>query len=1025
MSFQPVELQCRTNYSFLTGASHPHELVEQAITQGYQALAITDECSLAGIVRAWQAIEDAQATLNLIVGCQLTLDEEHYILLAKNFAGYQQLCQFISKARQSADKGQYAWRLDQLSDVPDCALIWRPLQTCSTHWQTLLQLHPECYLGVGLLRELGEQQHLENLQAFATAQGATLVACNDVHYHQRSRQALQDCLTAIRHRSTLFEARPNLFCNSERHLRSARTLQALYPEDILANTQALAARCQVDLTDVRKAYRYPGVALPKGVSDADYLRKLVEQGAKIRFPEGITSQHQALIEKELALISELEYEKYFLTVHDIVRFARSQGILCQGRGSAANSIVCYCLHITEVDPRRNSMLVERFMSRARKEPPDIDIDFDSRRREEVIQYIYRHYNRRHTAIAATVITYRRKSAIRDLAKVFDLDLNRLEQVISRYGMRYLGKDWLEQMLSDVGGLSQQNMALFKHLLVQLLGFPRHLSQHVGGFIISEQPLDQLVPIENASMPERTVIEWDKDDLESIGLMKVDVLGLGMLGAIQKSFDMLGDITGKPFVMQDIPSDCPATWQMIQQANTVGVFQIESRAQMNMLPRLKPACFYDLVIQVAIVRPGPIHGDMVHPFLKRRQGLEPIDYPEEKLKPVLERTLGIPIFQEQLLHFAMVAADFSEAEANRLRKGMASWKRTGHMLPLRDQLKEKLAAKGYDESYIARIDRQIEGFGEYGFPESHAASFALLAWASCWLKQHHPGIFTVALLNSQPMGFYTPYQLIQAAQHDGVAVRAIHINHSQWQSTVEPDEDSSGGLAIRLGMHQVRGLHQERIEALLRQRPQSGWQSIDQLPAVLGDQLAKLAAANALSGLGEHRHADYWQTLAISEHQDLLDQYLPSTHDAVLPKENRLQSLQQDLKSTGIAVHDHPAAYLRSEHAFLAQLPTLDSLANFPHKQSVKLFGLVTVRQRPGTAAGVTFVTIEDQTGVANLVVWEQTAHEYLAVLTQAKMLMVDGRIDRDPNSQVTHVIVNRLQRIDNLLQIQVSSHDFH
>lgn len=1020
-----VELQCRTNYSFLTGASHPQELVQQALKLGYQALAITDECSLAGIVRAWQAIQDAQASLNLIIGCQLVLAEQVYVVLAKNFSGYQQLCRFISKARQHGEKGQYVWQLEQLSDLPDCALIWKAVTPDEQHWRRLTQLHPNCYLGIGLLREPGEQVLFSQLQRFAQQHNAILVACNDVHYHQRSRQALQDCLTAIRHRCSLFEARGFLFSNSERHLRCARTLESLYPSSILQATATLAGACQVDLTAVRRAYRYPGVPLPKGLSDGDYLRQLVEQGAKVRFPEGIRSEHQALIDKELALISELEYEKYFLTVHDIVRFARSQGILCQGRGSAANSIVCYCLHITEVDPRRNNMLVERFMSRARKEPPDIDIDFDSKRREEVIQYIYRKYNRRHTAIAATVITYRRKSALRDLAKVFDLDLNRLEQVISRYGMRYLGSDWLDHMLRDVGGLSQQNMALFKDLLVQLLGFPRHLSQHVGGFIISQQPLDQLVPIENAAMPDRTVIEWDKDDLESIGLMKVDVLGLGMLGAIQQSLNMLTAIEGRPFVMQDIPSDCPATWQMIQQANTVGVFQIESRAQMNMLPRLKPKCFYDLVIQIAIVRPGPIHGDMVHPFLKRRQGLEPVEYPEEKLKPVLERTLGIPIFQEQLLHFAMVAADFSEAEANRLRKGMASWKKTGHMQPLREQLKEKLAAKGYDETYIARIDRQIEGFGEYGFPESHAASFALLAWASCWLKQHHPAIFTVALLNSQPMGFYTPYQLIQAAQQTGVEVRPVHINESQWLSTIEADDNSPGGYAIRLGMQQVRGLHEARIAALLRQRPAQGWPSIDQLPAVMGDQLEKLAAANALSGLGEHRHGDYWQTLAIAEHQDLLDQYLPSTQDAKLPKENRLQSLQQDLKSTGIAVHDHPAAYLRSEHAFLAQLPTLDRLPRFGHKQPVKLFGLVTVRQRPGTAAGVTFVTIEDATGVANLVVWERTAHEYLAVLTQAKMLMVDGRIDRDPSSQVTHVIVNRLQRIDNLLQIQVSSHDFH
>lgn len=1020
-----VELQCRSNYSFLTGAAHPEELVQQAIAMGYQALALTDECSLAGIVRAWQAVKQSGAELNLIIGCQVIVEQEHYILLARNFRGYQQLCHAISRARQSSDKGQYHWQAQWLSEMTDCALIWRSARACSAHWQLLCQRHPDCYLGVGMLREVGDSEHLARLQAFAEHQQARLVACNDVHYHQRQRQPLQDCLTAIRHRCSLVQARPYLFVNSERHLRSDATLASLYPHAIRQQTAELAASCQLDLSQVSQAYRYPGVALPAGMTDASHLQQLVLTGAQQRFPEGIRPEHQALIDKELALINTLGYEKYFLTVHDIVQFARSQDILCQGRGSAANSIVCYCLHITEVDPRRNNMLIERFISQARKEPPDIDIDFDSARREEVIQYIYRHYGRRHTALAATVISYRRKSALRDLAKVFELDLDRLEQVIQRHGMRYLGSDWIEQMLQDVGGLSQAKMTMFKSLLKQLLGFPRHLSQHVGGFVISEQPLDQLVPIENAAMPERTVIEWDKDDLQSMGLMKVDVLGLGMLGALQKSFNLLSASQDTPFTMQDVPSDCPQTWKMIQQANTVGVFQIESRAQMNMLPRLKPACFYDLVIQIAIVRPGPIHGEMVHPFLQRRQGLEAVDYPEEKLKPVLARTLGIPIFQEQLLHFAMVAADFSEGQANALRKGMASWKRTGHMLPLREQLRQKLAEKGYDEAYIARIDRQIEGFGEYGFPESHAASFALLTWVSCWLKCHHPGVFTVALLNSQPMGFYTPYQLIQAAKQDGVAIRAAHINHSQWHTTVETDQGSRGGYAIRLGLQHIKGLDGQRTQALLSQRPAHGWQSIDQFPNNQATQLARLAAANALTGLGEHRHSDYWQTLAMQAGEDLLDHHLPSSQDAKLPKATRLQALQQDLRSTGLSVDDHPVAILRSQHPDIDRLPALADIRQHSHQQAITVCGLVTVRQRPGTASGVTFVTLEDASGTANIVIWEAIAKRYLADLTQARLLRVSGHIDKDPNSQVTHIIAQTLQRIDNLLQIQVSSHDYH
>ncbi|HKW80917.1 MAG TPA: error-prone DNA polymerase, partial [Casimicrobiaceae bacterium] len=824
-----AELHCLSNFTFLRGASHPEELVARAHEQGYAALAITDECSLAGVVRAH--VEAKQRGLPLIIGSEFRLDDGlRFVLLATDRAGYGRLAALISRGRRSAAKGSYRLSRADLADGADgCLALWLPGRVpAAEEVRWLKPRFPQSlWIAAERLLDADDAARGADLVAIASAAGLPLVAAGDVHMHARERRALQDMLTAIRLKTTVAQAGHALHPNGERHLRSLAVLERLYPAEWLAETLAVAARCRFSLDELR--YEYPEEIVPAGETPTGYLRRLTEEGFARRFPPAVTpprdrARVRALIERELALIAEKRYEAFFLTVYDVVAFARANDILCQGRGSAANSAVCYCLGVTEVDPSCIEVLFERFISRERDEPPDIDVDFEHQRREEVIQYIYRKYGRERAALTATVICYRPRSALRDVGKALGLDLAQVDRLAKSVGWwdgRRMAAARFEEAGLQAGSPIVQRLS---GLVTTLLGFPRHLSQHTGGFVISRGPLSQLVPTENAAMPERTVIEWDKDDLDALGLLKVDVLALGMLSAIRRALDLLSARYGRRLAIGDLDPDMadPAVYEMIGHGDTVGVFQIESRAQMAMLPRLKPTCYYDLVIEVAIVRPGPIQGGMVHPYLKRRQNPALVEYPKPEVKGVLERTLGVPIFQEQVMQLAVVAAGFTPGESDRLRRSMAAWKRKGGLEYLERRLLDGMRANGYDEAFARQIYQQILGFGEYGFPESHAASFALLVYVSSWLKHYEPAVFTCALLNSQPMGFYSPSQLTQDLRRHGGVILPADACASDWECTLEYDRDcdavvaadeasrrrsipSAAQPALRLGLCLVKGL----------------------------------------------------------------------------------------------------------------------------------------------------------------------------------------------------------------------------
>ncbi|MFZ3289621.1 MAG: error-prone DNA polymerase, partial [Telluria sp.] len=801
-----AELFCLTNFSFLQGASHAEELVARAVQLGYTALAITDECSLAGVVRAHGQAK--KAALPLLVGAHFHLQNADgsgalsLVALAQNRNGYGNLSELITLARSRSEKGSYlltpadfaapALAQAHLTGLPDCLLILLPAYP-GHEAADVDRLHAQAawmaatfpgraWIGLNLLHRAFDDAHRATIEEVAWQHNLPITALGHVCMHVRSRKPLHDTLCAVRLGKAVSECGYALAQNAEQHLRARLRLANIYAPEVLAETVRIARLCTFSLDELR--YEYPDELVPPGQSAASYLRSETYIGAHQRFPQGIPARVQAQIEHELQLIGELRYEPYFLTVHDIVRYARSNGILCQGRGSAANSAVCYCLGVTEVDPARGNLLFERFISKERDEPPDIDVDFEHQRREEVIQYIYRKYGRARAALAAVVISYRPKSALRDSGRALGIDLAIVEKVAKAHHW-FDGKSDLLARLAESGldpeaQLSQQWAALAQ----QLLGFPRHLSQHPGGFVIAKGKLSRLVPIENAAMAERSVIQWDKDDLEELGLLKVDVLALGMLSALRRTLELVGQQRGTVFSMQDIPAEDRATYDMICAADTVGVFQIESRAQMSMLPRMLPRTFYDLVIEVAVVRPGPIQGGMVHPYLRRRQGLEPVVYPKPEMKLALERTLGVPIFQEQVMQVAMLAAGFTPGEADQLRRAMAAWKRKGGMEKYYERIVNGMLERGYELAFAEAIFSQIQGFGEYGFPESHAASFALLAYASAWLKCHEPAAFLCALLNSQPMGFYSPSQLVQDAQRHGVEVRPVDIAISGWDSALE-------------------------------------------------------------------------------------------------------------------------------------------------------------------------------------------------------------------------------------------------
>lgn len=1041
-----AELHCLSNFSFLRGASHPEELVAQAVKLGYRALAITDECSLAGVVRAHVAAK--QHGLPLIIGSEFRLDDGlRFVLLATERASYGRLCALITLARGNANKGEYQLERRQLeAHCPTgCIALWLPgsaadhrlADTTGVTWLASL-FAQRTWIAAELLLHGQDRRRLQHLQSLGEQCALPLCASGDVHMHCRGRRPLQDTLTAIRLGKPLSELGYALYANGERHLRSRRRLAQLYPPRLLEETLRIARLCRFSLDELR--YEYPYELVPESHTSQSWLRHLVEQGVQARWPEGAPSKVRQSIEHELALVHELAYEPYFLTVHDIVRFARSRGILCQGRGSAANSAICYCLRITEVDPTRIALLFERFISTERNEPPDIDVDFEHERREEVIQYIYEKYSRQRAALAATVITYRPRSAIRDVGKALGLSLEQVDR-LAKSMQWWDGKRLQAQRLKGTGFAPDNPLLRRLAVLVDtLVGFPRHLSQHVGGFVISEGQLSHLVPIENAAMPERTVIQWEKDDLEALGLLKVDVLALGMLSAIRKALQYLGAYSGQPLTMADIlaQGDDPAVYDMICKADTVGVFQIESRAQMSMLPRLKPRKYYDLVIEIAIVRPGPIQGDMVHPYLARRNKIEDETYPSEAVRTVLERTLGVPIFQEQVMQLSIVAAGFTPGEADQLRRSMAAWQRRGGLEKFEHKLLQGMRERGYSEKFARQIFKQIKGFGEYGFPESHSASFALLAYVCAWLKRYHPAAFTCALLNSQPMGFYGPAQLIQDARRHGVEVRPVDVQCSDQDCTLEPlypeipldpplkEAGRGDSHALRLGLRLIKGLSQGGINALLKARRDGPFRDVQDLltrTRLNKNDLESLAAADALSTLTGHRHRAWWQISGAEQPLALFGTPYFQEAEPLLRKPTEGENVTADYASIGLTLRHHPLALLRNRLKTKG-IRTASELWTLPNGAIAKAAGLVLVRQRPGSASGVIFVTLEDESGTVNVVIWPKLVEAQRRVLLNARLLAVTGMIQQESN--VLHLLARGLEDLSAWLgKLDARSRDFH
>jgi error-prone DNA polymerase len=1082
-----AELHCLSNFTFLQGASHPEELVERAHELGYAALALTDECSLAGVVRAH--LQARRTGLKLIIGAQFRTDEifgrtgARLVLLAQTRRGYGSLSELITRTRMRCPKGHYRLLAEDLDPaLPDCIVLWvpdrrEPAEIVCSQVRWLGERYPgRLWLAVELLSRGDDAQVLARCRAVSRETAVPLVAAGDVQFHVRSRKSLQDTLTAIRLNRTVDALGAQIPPNAEQHLRSRLRLGMCYPAALLEQTLQVAARCDFSLEELR--YEYPDEIVPAGHSPASWLRTLTLQGAATRYPEGLPAAVARQLEHELALIAQLRYEPYFLTVADIVGFARGRGILCQGRGSAANSAVCYCLGITEVDPARMSVLFERFISRERDEPPDIDVDFEHQRREEVIQYLYRKYGRHRAALTATVVSYRPRSAMREVGKALGIDAQRLDALARvQAGWeegRFSAQALQAHRMDPHAPVVQQWVALTN----ALTGFPRHLSQHTGGFVIARDRLSQLVPLENAAMAGRSVIQWDKDDLDALGLLKVDILALGMLSAIRRALELISQRRAPwrslPMRIQDIPAEDAQTYAMIARADTVGVFQIESRAQMSMLPKLRPRQFYDLVIEVAIVRPGPIQGGMVHPYLRRRQGLEPVLYPREEIRPALQRTLGVPIFQEQVMQIAMLAAGFSAGQADELRRAMAAWRRKGGLEPFQDRLIQGMLARGYERAFAEQLFRQIQGFGEYGFPESHAASFALLVYVSSWIKCHEPAAFLAALLDSQPMGFYAPAQLVRDARRHGVQVLGVDVLLSQWCCTLQEQEqepelepgnepgnepapdpqaaqaaagatpvfergvDPRPQPAVRLGLNQVRGLAQAAAQRLLQARAerqrqrgalQPAFDDVEDLARCAAlDQAAlkALADANALVQLAGHRASAHWEVAAITPVPALLSQTRVEEPPVVLPAPEEGREIIADYRSLGIPMGRHPLALLRKALSRYGVRCACE-LKDYPDGRIARASGLVTHRQRPETARGTIFVTLEDETGCVNVVIWPDLARIYRSQILGAALMTVYGIWQRDAHTDgaVTHLIAKRVVDHSALLgRLRTASRDF-
>ena len=1050
-----AELHCLTNFTFLRGASHPEELVARARELGYGALAITDECSVGGVVRAHVANkEESEAQsgeergapgrpLKLIIGAEFRLAcGMRFAALAVNRSGYGRLCRLITRGRRSAPKGDYALtRADVESGLTDCLILWLPEDRPDLEAVAWLRerFRGNVWIAVELARDGADRERLAALALAGRRLDLPLVASGNVHMHVRERRKLQDALTAIRLNVPLAEAGWRVHPNGERYLRERARLARLYPRELLEETLAVAARCAFSLDELR--YEYPRELVPEGESAASYLRKLVERGMRERWPQQVPEKARTTIAHELELIAELGYEPYFLTVYDIVAHARSLGILCQGRGSAANSLVCYCLGVTAVGLERSALLIERFISKERNEPPDIDIDFEHERREEVIQYVYRKYGRERAALAATVIMYRPRSAIRDLGKVFGLDPVQIGN-LSRI-LKWWDPGVTPEHVREAGfDPESPTLRMILELARDLIGFPRHLSQHVGGFVISAGALEELVPIENAAMADRTVVQWDKDDLNDLGLLKVDLLGLGMLTALRRALRLVNEHRGTGFTLGHLPAEDPRVYEMVSRADTVGVFQIESRAQMSMRPRLRPKEFYDLVIEVAIVRPGPIQGDMVHPYLRRREGNEKVEFPRPEVKEVLERTLGVPIFQEQVMQLAIKAAGFTAGEADRLRRAMAAWKRHGDIHRFKEKLLRGMSERGYSEEFALRLCKQIQGFGEYGFPESHACSFALLVYDSAWLKCHEPAAFTCALLNSQPMGFYAAAQLVRDAREHGVEVRPVSVDASRWDCTLEPEEHAprrSGERAVmaslpqpalRLGLRLTKSLSQaaaERIAAARGERAFASVEDLAQRAALDRGDLEALAAAGALACLSGNRHLAFWEVagterpLALAARAAAAAPLVEGRPLLAAPTE--WQGIAADYAATGLTLGRHPLALLR-ERLRAERIASAAEIAELPHGRLVRTAGLVLLRQHPANANGVTFMTLEDETGQVNLIVWRKVGEAQRRPLVESRLLEVRGKLQRQ--GEILHVVAHRLIDRSALVAGLVSgSRDFH
>ncbi|NEZ03853.1 error-prone DNA polymerase [Wenzhouxiangella sp. XN201] len=1142
-----AELHALSAFSFRRSAAQPQALVRRAAERGYAALAITDECSMAGVVRAHEAVREHG--VHLIIGSEFHLDSLHLVLLAPDRAAYAQICRLITRARRRAGKGEYRLEVTDLDEgLENVLVIWKPARQTGksspnpvvpaeepgprtfdggTAWmrdatrceipdnrfaisgtteranqptsepanETLAawlkqRFGNRLWLGASRLLVPGEREWLRELERLGERHGIPRLACGDVRLAVREDKPLLDVFTALRMGRPVAECGLALAASGEQHLRGREVLAKLYPGEWLSETLRLAERCAFSLDELN--YRYPRELVPQPLSPIQHLRQLTLEGARKRYGKTVPETVQALLSRELALIEAMGVEAFFLTVHDLVVFARSRGILCQGRGSAANSAVCYCLGVTEVDPSKQQLLFERFLSKERNEPPDIDVDFEHERREEVLQYVYEKYGRERAALAATVICYRPRSAMQDVGRALGFEPERINRLTASLAWWDQPEVWPERLREN--GLDP-DAALTKHLLEltdRLIGFPRHLSQHVGGMVISDTPLYELVPVENAAMADRTIIQWDKDDLETLGLLKVDCLALGMLTVIRKAMELVNskhqipstklqtnsndrnsNVQNQPtsepanqrtkeppeeptkprkLTLAAIPREDAQTYDMLCRGDAVGVFQVESRAQMAMLPRLKPRCFYDLVIEVAIVRPGPIQGDMVHPYLERRRNPDAVAYPSPELKTVLERTLGVPIFQEQVMQIAMVAAGFSAGEADQLRRAMAAWRRRGGLEPFRERLLEGMGERGYSDEFAERIYRQICGFGEYGFPESHAASFALLTYVSSWLKCHHPAAFACALLNSQPMGFYAPAQIINDVKRHGVRVLPVDVRYSDWdctltgkhqapntksqtnskfecsndqnQPTSKPANQQTTQPAVRLGFRMIKGFREDVAERIAHARSESPFRDVDELTERAGldrAALRKLADAGALKGLAGHRHRARWAALGARRQGDLLAGTEIHDKPVQLTLPDARSELIDDYASLGLSLERHPLKLLRRRLG--RQTLRANELPQQADGRRLSAAGLVTHRQRPGTASGVVFLSLEDETGIINVVVWPKLLERYRREVLGGRILRVHGKLQNVEG--VCHLVAERIDCLDDwLAELDSRSRDF-